>query len=260
VDITTDAGRAAFRDRILKYADDSVKVLKDNDAQGMIVWDIEGEQYPQATTYIGDPREIKALAPEMDGIADQFFKKFKEAGLRTGVCIRPQQFVLSADGTAAQHDLTDNREIVNTMFDKMVYAYRRWGCTIFYVDSNGDPNVPYPVEIFKNLTDRIAAAGVKALIIPEHQNTHYYAYTAPYRELRLGATGSPDRARFVYPHACSAVYIPDGPVDNDRQALVQNVKRGDILMFRGWWPDDFNAKMKSIYRDAAGTAVADLAK
>ena len=31
-------------------------------AQGMITWDIEGQQFRHATTYIGDPRLVETLA------------------------------------------------------------------------------------------------------------------------------------------------------------------------------------------------------
>ena len=45
IDITNDKGKAAFRDALLKFADNSVQVLKDTGAQGMITWDPEGEEF-----------------------------------------------------------------------------------------------------------------------------------------------------------------------------------------------------------------------
>ena len=39
IDITNDKGKAAFRAALLKQADNSVQVLKDTGAQGMITWD-----------------------------------------------------------------------------------------------------------------------------------------------------------------------------------------------------------------------------
>ena len=65
IDITTDKGKAAFRAALLKLADNSIKVLKDTNAQGMITWDPEGEEFSESC-YYGDPRLVPTLAPEME--------------------------------------------------------------------------------------------------------------------------------------------------------------------------------------------------
>ncbi|BDI32084.1 hypothetical protein CCAX7_41350 [Capsulimonas corticalis] len=249
MDVVSERGRAAFRKRIMDYADESVKFLQEMNAQGMVTWDIEGEEYPQATTYIGDPRLTKTLAPEMDAIADEYFKKFTDAGLKTGLCVRPQILRHTAAATE-QTEISDPAKVVGVLYDKMVYAHKRWGCTLFYVDSNGDPNVPYDPAIFHNVAVKLKKSGISALIMPEHQNTRYYADTAPYDELRLGVTTTPADIRDVYPGAFSAIYAPDGPLDKDHDALVAAVKRGDILMFRGWWADPQNPQISKIYQDA----------
>jgi hypothetical protein len=246
VDVTSATGRAAFRTRVLKYADDSIVEVKRLKAQGMITWDLEGEEYPQSTTYIGDPRLLGELAPEMEAIADEYFRKFREAGLRTGVCIRPQQLI-RAVGKANQAELPDPAKVTQLLYDKMKYANRRWGCTIFYVDSNGDPNVPYDPAIFENLVDRLNRDKIPALVMPEHRNTRYYDCTAPYTELRLGVVGTPERVRVAYPNAFMANYVPDGPIAAKHDALVEAVKSGDILMFRGWWADPQNTDVLSVY-------------
>ena len=251
VDVTTAAGTALFRRRLLAYADTSVAVLKKMNAQGMITWDLEGEQYPQATTYIGDPRLLPVLDPEMDASADAYYQKFRAAGFRTGLCIRPQRLVLS-NKEARQQELTSSAEIVQLLYDKMAYAYKRWGCTLFYVDSNGDPNVPYDPAIFQNLTRKLAGAGINALVMPEHKNLRYFAYTAPYAELRLGVTGTSALARTAYPSAHLSIYAPDGPLAEDHEALVKSVRRGDLLLFRAWWDDPQNAEIRSVFQEAAG--------
>jgi hypothetical protein len=59
--------------------------------QGIIVWDLEGEEFLQATTYVGDPRVFdEGYAPEMEATADQLFALFKNAGYKVGVTLRPQ--------------------------------------------------------------------------------------------------------------------------------------------------------------------------
>lgn len=246
VDVTTDAGRAALRKRLMDYADSSIKILKTMNAQGVITWDIEGQEYPHATSYIGDPRLVKTLAPEMDPLADAYFARLRAAGLRVGVCVRPQQFTR----TSGQQDVAGPAQIVKLLLDKITYANHRWGCTLFYVDSNGDPNVPFDAAIFQQVAQTLAREHLQVLLMPEQQNTRYYAYSAPYDELRGGVASTPADVRRVYPRAFSVISVPDGPLDARRDELVQAVKRGDILLFRAWFDDTYNAKVKSIYQEA----------
>jgi len=60
--------------------------------QGIILWDLEGQEFVQSMSYIGHPDELPVLAPEMDAIADQVFGLFTGAGYRVGMTIRPQDF------------------------------------------------------------------------------------------------------------------------------------------------------------------------
>src|SRR6266478_5617373 len=100
IDVTNDKGKAAFRTALLKLADNSVQVLKDTGAQGMITWDPEGEEFLGAC-YYGDPRLVPTLAPEMEfkndgakSVIDEYFEKFRAAGLKVGICIRPQEVAM----------------------------------------------------------------------------------------------------------------------------------------------------------------------
>ena len=67
IDVFSPEGLRAFQTRLMKYADESVALLKAMNAQGMIVWDIEGEEFahPQAS-YVGDPTLLFRIAPEME--------------------------------------------------------------------------------------------------------------------------------------------------------------------------------------------------
>ena len=105
LDVRTEEGRAELHKRMMQHADRCIKVLKNTNAQGMVLWDPEGAENPHPTTYIGDPRMVKLVAPEMADIYPDYFRKFAEAGLRTGICIRPTQvymtpFTAACDGDA----------------------------------------------------------------------------------------------------------------------------------------------------------------
>lgn len=59
--------------------------------QGIIIWDIDGQEFDQPTSYLGDPRIFDArYAPEMNAAADSIFAIFRNGGYRVGVTLRPQ--------------------------------------------------------------------------------------------------------------------------------------------------------------------------
>ena len=68
LDVRTAAGKAELRKLFMELADRCIKSLKKTNAQGMIVWDPEGSENPHPITYIGDPRMVKILAPEVEDI------------------------------------------------------------------------------------------------------------------------------------------------------------------------------------------------
>jgi hypothetical protein len=241
-DVTTPAGKAEFKQRLLTLADTAVTVMKSMNAQGAITWDIEGQQFAHAISYIGDPRVVGELAPEMDEIADEYFARIRNAGLRVGVAVRPQQLTLSADRkTATQTPASDPAQL---LIDKIGYARKRWNATLIYVDSNANSTNSNPMD--SAVLQKVLAAFPDILLIPEHSTTRYYAYSAPYKELRKGGLGTDDGIRAVYPDAFSVIYTSDGPLDLYQKRLTNSVKRGDVLMYRTWFPDPQNEKVKAL--------------
>ena len=147
LDVGTPEGMKQFQARILRQAFDVVANLRRLNAQGAITWDIEGEQYPQDTSYACSPDQIAQLSPEMESIIgdraspfaglkldDAYFKIIHDADFRVGVCVRPQHLQLDLDGSARQIPLPD-AEVAANLIRKMKYAHDRWGATIFYLDS-----------------------------------------------------------------------------------------------------------------------------
>lgn len=245
VDTTTPAGIAAFQQRVLAYADQAVANCKAENAQAAVTWDIEGEQFPQATSYIGDPRLVDVMAPEMSGVIDAYFKKFTDAGLQVGMTIRPQQLVLSdSNQQAVQQDVANPGQL---MIDKIAYARNRWGATVFYVDSNGGPDNPMDVKYFQ----QVATAFPDILLIPEQSNMGYYAVSAPYGQLNMGVTGTPADVRWTYPQAFRVFTVSDANIAGNLATLVNSVIHGDALFFRGWFSSDENPQVAQIYQQAA---------
>jgi hypothetical protein len=248
IDITTEQGRSAFREALLKHADKSVKALKDMNAQGMITWDPEGQEF-LGSVYYGDPRLVPTLAPEMEfknddakSAIDEYFEKFRAAGLKVGVCIRPQQIAM-VDGKPVHHAAEDENA-AQILRERIAYAKQRWGCTLFYVDSTATVNGAINPDVFKALVD----ANPDVLLIPENESMRYFAYSAPLNSyMHHKITSTPAGARMVYPKAFSVLMAPEGDRPEDHDALVTAVRRGDILLFNGWYEAD---KIKKLYEEA----------
>jgi hypothetical protein len=86
---------AGFLAAALAYANQTVSVLNGmtNRPQGVIIWDLEGQEFLQPFSYVGDPAHISVLAPEMDTIADEFIAVFTNAGYKVGLTLRPHHFL-----------------------------------------------------------------------------------------------------------------------------------------------------------------------
>ncbi len=221
-----DSGVAVFRQAILEYADRSIAILKRTDSQGMIVWDLEGEQFPHKITYVGDPRLLKRLAPEAEAAADEFFARFRRAGLRVGLTLRPQQLSFSAEGKVSQADVENYERL---LIDKIDYAQSRWGATLFYIDSNGGPRWPGEAVRLHDLA--LQRPGI--LLIPEHHDVLYYGFSAPYGSMQRGDRATPGIVRWLYPNGFRVLAVADS--NTAVSDLEATYRGGDILLFPAWF-------------------------
>lgn len=277
----------AVMEKAMAYADRAIEAMSAVDAQGAILWDIEANNLP--ISYVGDPRMLPLLNPAMDGVADALFARFRDAGFTVGVTIRPTQVYFNEEGDNNQWEHGTgshgpDRNPLNESYDdiwpeglpwwrffptvermdrKIQYAKDRWGCRIFYIDTNGAVRMNRELgkvdwfllsaDIYRRLMERHP----DILIIPElQQGTHgrphlaYWGTSAPYGELDLGSTGTPGFVRNTYPEAFSIVNITDGNIEANREALIESVRTGDILLFRGWFNDAKNVFVNEIYEAA----------
>jgi hypothetical protein len=249
VDIRSAEGIKQFHTLLLQKADKTVAIAKKMNAQGVIVWDVEGEDL-HAPQYIGDPRY---LPPEMQGVVDEFFRRFTDAGLRCGVTLSGWRLVASSSGVPLYHVWSDDPDTVaKSLEDRIEYVRRRWGCTLFYIDANGDMSWPTGVSAFRTLARRHP----DILLVPEHGTIAYYGWTAPYcfvgRKRECGSV----QARWTYPRAFNVIAMNlvspprEGPL---WQELVARVKEGDVLMFQSHFNSPENGAVLDIYRQAWGS-------
>jgi hypothetical protein len=257
IDVTTPGGVRRFQKMVLQRARDALARMKQMNAQGVITWDAEGAEFPNAT-YVGDPEKMatadprQSMAPEMDGIIDQYFKIFRDAGYRVGVTIRPQRVILQwengklihawqnddnwyGDGDQP-HDLQAFWQ--QQLENKIRFARQRWGATLFYIDSNGAGGIT-SFLVMRNL----AAEFPDVLLIPEHSTLGYYSACSPYRQLDMLSADNitPPVVRRIYSDAdgrspCFSVINPTAEgISRCWAQLVQELRDGDILLFHSWY-------------------------
>jgi hypothetical protein len=267
VDINSKSGLQAFQDRILAQAQANVINAQAMNAQGVITWDMEGEEYPQDTSYACSPDQIAAVSPEMETtitdasseyhgqrLDDAYFKIMTSAGLKVGVCVRPQVFTLGANSTASQVFLSTDAEIVANLENKAKYANSRWGVTIFYVDStvyaNGGTLNP---AIFQQLSTDLPSF----LFCPEESTPRYYAYSAPFYSFIFHTSlGTPASTYNFYPKAFGVNMVNDvaaSTLAEYEPQLLQSVKNGDVLMGHADYWQANDPTLVAIY-EAAGVA------
>lgn len=258
-DITTAEGLTAFKADLLQYGDNCIKILKTMNAQGAIVWDLEGEEFWHPLSYIGDPRMLPQVAPEMDKLADEFLKKFTDAGLKIGVTIRPTE-VYYREGQTPRFWHRDVKDPVALMSEKIDYAKKRWGATIFYLDSNvfGEGfdtklppknNVPWVMP--SSMLQQLTASHPDCLVIPEWSSFSDYRFGAPYSSPNLRQLGTDANTRRIYPTAFRVVAVNSALLEECWDSYTQSVQGGDILLCYSWFMATENELVRLIYREAA---------
>jgi hypothetical protein len=281
VDTTTPEGRKEFQKLVLRWADNCIKVLKEAGAQGMVTWDPEGQRNGQ--TFYGEPHMIGKLAPEMEEqievevlengkpkmmkmpIIDAYFRKFRDAGLRTGICFRPQKVEFNDAGFPIQKELS-GEDAYREMKEDLEYAKKRWGCTLFYIDSTTDAKGPLDPEMFIRLQREFP----DVLMMPENQTLLYYTCSAPLDSMaHHGVACTQPKIRELWPEAFTVTMANGGTgIMGDknispevrakrREAMLDGVKHGDILMFHGWYMNEGTKELMGIYKEAAEAKAAN---
>ena len=143
---------------------------------------------------------------------------------------------------------------------KIAAARKRWGVTIFYLDSNSLYYFPEKIEGLPHafswhwdpeMLRQVTEAHPDVLIVPEHKGFQTYAYGAAYVQTNYHKYAStPGHVRREYPGAFSVIQA-GGTTDERRGELVQAVRDGDILFFDAWYPSSTNKAVKEIYAEAA---------
>jgi hypothetical protein len=286
-DYSSDSnGMANFAAAMIKRVTKEICILTNMNAQGVILWTIEGQETNINMGYIGDPRCIPLMAPEMDAVADQVFALFRNAGLRVGVTLRAHTFSfgtnLPAVGTSGnqfiltsapfgQKDYYYTNGWVQEPFnyamnlfnctsnsywpelgEKIAYAQARWGCTLFYIDSfvQLDNFGPASTAALSN----IATAYPEVLLMPElnveaAKATNIFAMSAPYLMPLYTSYFVPTNVPPIYPNAIGVLKI-DPPYTNSA-SLLASIRAGNIMIVGSWYPNVGVTVIKQAYFNEA---------
>lgn len=73
--------------------------------QGIIIWDVEGQEFDHAMTYIGKPSLLSAISPEMNTPIDSISSQLRAAGYKIAFTLRPMKILT---GTTLPSTCTTN--------------------------------------------------------------------------------------------------------------------------------------------------------
>jgi hypothetical protein len=163
VDIFSPQGEDIIRRGMRGLGRSAVGYLDFVGGQGSVLWNMEGAYH--STGFVGDPRMLPIMNPEMDEAVGDYFEGIKDPGYRVGCCIRhPQPRYSGTDKrgrwTQGVGNVNPNYDYVQDNYaekylakyphypwwtvypvaerlsDKIEYAKKRWGATLFYYDTS----------------------------------------------------------------------------------------------------------------------------
>jgi hypothetical protein len=221
------------------YVNRCFDTMKFLGSKRMILWDGEGQKYPQ---YIGSPERCPL-------IINQFIKPFVEAGIEVGFCIRPLEWI---NGVGA----TTPKDCLLNLYEHALVAHKRFKATLFYVDTNffdlGAGPV-LPADMFENL--HYALPG--CVFIPEHAaGVEYGVWTAQYRSVKYERQYTTPSLLQMSSAIRGSVSVVELGEDDDLYAptsswVREGLKSGEVIpMLGGTWHsarvDEVNEFLESI--------------
>ena len=215
-DPAIDRSVAGFNTRITATTDQMIAGLHSVNAQGVMLYAIEGGAHQHSAGFLGDPRRLKEFAPEFDSIADGIFARIRAAGLRSGVTVSPWR--LERYGNTWQK-ITDPATAESELDSKIAYARQRWGCSVFYVNVVA-PGLATDVRLSAAVLRTIALRHPDVLLISENPTVAHTAVSA----------GQALRDEQV-PPGRAVVRLPWFGANPTPTALAAATANGDVLVF-----------------------------
>lgn len=205
------------------------------------------------------------IAPEMEAAADAYFKIIRDAGFRVGICIRPPiYYPVDKEGELTRWETMDRiwgrnwveeipeqfrdlyspdeaKSVLARLGAKISYAKKRWGATLFYIDTNhfwrprtvkADGGWDWQSKMLNpSIWRALHKRHPDVLLLPEHESLGYWAHTVPFRHPPRYGSPTPRDVRAAYPRSMSLLAnLPD-----EAEGFPEALLAGDIPMFPAWY-------------------------
>jgi hypothetical protein len=279
---------AGFRAAMLNYAKRCIALWNSMAVrpQGVIIWDLEGQEFRHAFTYVGDPRHLRELAPEMEPVAADLIRTFKDAGYEVGLTLRPTKilFGTSLPPTCTFHENWDYRDVfVKTDGPPMYRGYICNAPNTWVQEGKALPGAQtYPKtyeELYNLMADKIRFArdrwGVRMFYVdsnnsgwtmlwrdlmrefpditlfPEHRSHSFYGATSAYNgDQPLGEWSVPEVPRTIWEDMPFTMTVTGPDFGDKTEQVIHGLRRGDMLMVDAWYPYEGIANVERLYSEA----------
>lgn len=271
VDCSLNVMSTAFQTVVLNQALENVVMAQTYGMQGIITWDLEGQEYTQPSSYVGSPDQVATVAPEMEQtvsgqtgtlasyngmkLDDAYFSIQTSAGVPVGLCLRPQQFVISSDKTTSNQVYLSDSAALTLLNVKLQTITSRWGATMTYIDTFVHQDGGYmDTSVLAGMTSSYPSVR----LIPEYQFgatlPAYLQYSFPLANFQthtdLGTPTNFPEAYLVYPKAGMVNLISDvaaSQITQYQTALQNAVNQGDMDLIHGDYPQGNNVTIQKMY-------------
>lgn len=208
-----------FSARMTDLVERAIAGLRRADAQGIMLYGIEGGTHQHTLGFPGDPRRLAEFAPEFDAIADALFARLRAAGFRVGVTISPWRIERRGRTWHMNIETADTASVEAELDSRITYARKRWDCTVFYLNTAG-PEIPPHIRVPTAALRAVALRHPDVLVIVENAS---FAHTAV-------AAGQALRDEVVPPGRAVA-RLPWFDANPTPATLAAAKANGDLLVF-----------------------------
>lgn len=284
-----------WKKSMLDWADSMIKIWDSMTIkpQGIIIWDLEGQEFRHSLTYVGDPAHIKELSPEMDAIADELIAKYQNAGYKVGLTLRPDYVLFGTTlpttcTTAPIPNYNQMDVFIDTDGEPM---YRGYICKSTNTWTQEGKAWPATQTVAKNYDQLLQIMRTKVkyskdrwginmfyvdsngpwsqlwrdllkefpdvIFFPEHRHYGSYSVASAYvgdQPMQIWRTEK-DPEMMWENKPFSLLLYAEGPSEPHYQTVIEAVRNGDILLFDGWSNFPGVSNVDKIYQ-AAGYSVS----
>lgn len=235
------------------YLATTIRMAKEMNCQGILTWDIEGQEHDHPNSYVGDPL---CNCPEIPRArVKQYVADCKAAGLWNGFTIRHTRGVLGLNGKARRVWCDPVDSIVSLIQDcRFTYGDN---VRAFYIDDYRDSNNPgsnafgtFGTDVFAAIFKKLEphkAAGYSPLLIPEFYGPGVETMEGILPARWVNTQPSRPFQEIIFPDPKDRI-----PTAKEQMQRIIDFKLGDIPAVTVNWDAPWNKYVMDGYRRSGG--------